>query len=135
MTATTSRSVRQHVAVCIFGLLPQIRKRTNLELGVANVSIASPTAELLLRDYCYPTFVEHVLRANPHSQVDVFVQNNEASREQLVRELYRPRAAAFGEDGLPANISLPGQNGWRQQPQQQPQQQPLARIGTGEGRS
>lgn len=101
------------VAVCIFGILARLDKRKgNVDMSVDDVQ-TDDGAAALLQNYSLPFFNRNLLHANPSSKIDVFVHNNEARREELVRQLFNPRTASFGTDGLPANISLPGTNGWR----------------------
>ena len=66
-----------------------------------------------MRDVVLPSFLEQIVRPNPSFQFDTFVHNGEVDRREQVRELWRPRAMAIGEEGVQhLPVSLPGTNGW-----------------------
>ena len=101
-----------HVAVCFYGMLT--RFHVSGGLGIPRVSTASRDVELnqrLTRDVAYPSFVRRIVQPNPQCSFDTFVHTWEAKASGFIEQLYRPRAAAYGElEGV--HISLPGSAGW-----------------------
>ena len=118
----TQTSPPTHVAICVFGLLPRYHlvgnHTTQGTLGVSTTfkpgkDETTFTPRRLLREYVHPSFIRFVIRANPPSvYFDVFVHNGEPAQNATVREVWQPRTAAFGDEGVDRVVSLPGTNGW-----------------------
>ena len=93
------------VAVCFFGLLPRLRKTTS-------DSVTPEDAVKLFREWVVPSYRANIEQANKDSRIDVFVHNSEPRRATAILEELKPRAAAFGLDGMPYNVSAPGDGRW-----------------------
>ena len=107
-----TRPPRSGIAVCFFGMLARRHKAGTGACRAYSEEDSQCAEDLHLTSHvALPSFRQRVLDVNPH-RIDIFLHTWGTKHSDTLRNIYAPRAAAFGVKALAGKRVAPATMWW-----------------------